>query len=323
MRRGTRLLGGLAILVGGLYLNNASWLAPAPAEGPKILSHRGVHQTFHREGLTNETCTAEQIYPPTHAYLENTLPSIEEAFRLGADMVEIDIHRTTDGEFAVFHDWTVDCRTEGRGRTIDHSMAELRALDLGYGYTADGGETYPLRGKGVGMMPTLAEVLDAFPGRAFTINAKSNNPADAEHLLTYLKGLTAPEQHFIIAGPRWTGRWRELEGPIPSTNRAEAIACVKSYLAWGWAGHVPETCETFGVGVPLDLKRLYWGWPTRLEQRTEQTAFGVMLTRKARTIGRGTGGIDSLEDLAEVPDNFSGWIMTNRIELIGPAVKGD
>ena len=35
----------------------------------------------------------------------------------------------------------------------------------------------------------------------------------------------------------------------------------------------------------------------------------------------GTSGIDTLEDLAEVPDGFAGYIWTNAVELIGPALK--
>ena len=37
--------------------------------------------------------------------------------------------------------------------------AELEALDIGHGYTADGGATFPFRGKAVGEMPTLGEAL--------------------------------------------------------------------------------------------------------------------------------------------------------------------
>ncbi len=69
------------------------------------------------------------------------------AFDAGADIVEFDVHPTTDGHFAVFHDWTLDCRTDGKGVTREHTLAELKKLDAGYGYTADGGKTYPLRGK--------------------------------------------------------------------------------------------------------------------------------------------------------------------------------
>jgi glycerophosphoryl diester phosphodiesterase len=42
-------------------------------------------------------------------------------------------------------------------------MTSLKKLDIGYGYTADGGKTYPFRGKAIGLMPTLTEVLQAFP----------------------------------------------------------------------------------------------------------------------------------------------------------------
>jgi glycerophosphoryl diester phosphodiesterase len=64
------------------------------------------------------------------------------------------VHPTTDGQFAVFHDWTLDCRTDGHGITREHSIADLKKLDIGYGYTTDGGRRYPFRGSGVGMMPT-------------------------------------------------------------------------------------------------------------------------------------------------------------------------
>src|SRR6478735_11280754 len=96
------------------------------------------------------------------------------AFAAGADIVELDVHPTTDGQFAVLHDWTVDCRTEGTGETRSHDMASLKLLDIGYGYTADNGATYPFRGKGVGMMPEFKEVLAAFPDHQFLVNYKSN-----------------------------------------------------------------------------------------------------------------------------------------------------
>ena len=323
MNRLARLVGGMFLVIVGIYLHNASWLAPQPAHGPLLLSHRGVHQTYHRDGLTNETCTAERIHPPTHTFLENTLPSIEAAFEYGADMIEIDIHATTDGEFAVFHDWTVDCRTNGRGRTIDHSMEDLRALDIGYGYTADGGETFPFRGQGIGMVPTLEEVLTTFPEGRFFLNAKSNRPDDAKLLSAYLAKLDIPYAQIdaILAGPRWVDQWRTLGMTIPATNRKEAKTCALSYLLWGWSGYVPKACAGAGIGVPLDLKRLYWGWPHRLQQRADAVSpLGVIVTGKLQSIGGGTGGVDTLEDLAELPDGYAGWVNTNRIELIGPAV---
>ena len=58
--------------------------------------------TFHMDGITGETCTAKRIYEPEHPFLENTIPSMEAAFEAGADIVELDVQPTTDGEFAAF-----------------------------------------------------------------------------------------------------------------------------------------------------------------------------------------------------------------------------
>jgi len=154
---GRGFLALIAALVIALTLNASYWSSyRAPTT---LVAHRGLAQTYHREDLDNETCTATRIYPPQHPYLENTIASMQAAFDAGADIVEFDVHPTTDGAFAVFHDWTVDCRTQGKGVTRTHTLAELKALDIGYGYTADGGKTFPFRGRGVGLMPSLDEVL--------------------------------------------------------------------------------------------------------------------------------------------------------------------
>ena len=77
----------------------------------------------------NDTCTADRINPPTHDFIENTLPSMEAAFADGADVVELDVHLTPDKVFAVMHDWTVDCRTDGKGVTEQLSIVYLKSLD--------------------------------------------------------------------------------------------------------------------------------------------------------------------------------------------------
>ncbi|MEY9094304.1 glycerophosphoryl diester phosphodiesterase [Paenibacillus sp. RC84] len=60
---------------------------------------------------------------------------MEAAFQAGADSMELDIKPTKDGQFAVFHDWTLDCRTPASGKTSDYTMAQLKELDIGYGYS--------------------------------------------------------------------------------------------------------------------------------------------------------------------------------------------
>lgn len=117
---------------------------------------------------------------------ENTLAAFDRAHALGADVVELDVRLTADGVVVVFHDETTDRITGAPGTVEGRSLAELAALDAGHSFTADGGATFPWRGRGLAV-PTLAEVLDRHPGMLFNVEAKSSDPALAAALATVLR----------------------------------------------------------------------------------------------------------------------------------------
>jgi glycerophosphoryl diester phosphodiesterase len=320
------LWGSAAILafIVGVVLYNASWFESPHGDGHiKLIAHRGVHQTFSKEGVGNDTCTVDRIYPPTHDFIENTLPSMEAAFNAGADVVELDVHLTPDKQFAVLHDWTVDCRTEGKGVTEQLDMAHLKTLDLGYGYTADGGKTFPLRGKGVGMMPTLPEVLARFPDKRFLVNFKSRRAEEGEALAK-----------LIGEHPEWrNAMWASYGGAEPTWKSTELISGLRGYTAGsvkdcaiayemtGWTGIVPDACRNAIVYVPSNFTWAIWGWPHKFTKRMEQAGSTVILIGPYESGDIGSSGIDSVEDLKAVPKNFAGYVWTNRIELIGPELK--
>ena len=81
---------------------------------------------------------------------ENTLKSIQCALDIGVDFVEIDVHRTRDGEVVVMHDESVDRTTNGTGTIRSFGLDEIRKLDAGEGE----------------VVPTLREVLELVKGRA-------------------------------------------------------------------------------------------------------------------------------------------------------------
>ncbi|MBJ7597398.1 MAG: glycerophosphodiester phosphodiesterase [Candidatus Nephthysia bennettiae] len=64
---------------------------------------------------------------------ENTLASFRSAIELGVDMIECDVHLSSDGELVVIHDHTLDRTTNGTGLVWQHTLAELRELDAGAG----------------------------------------------------------------------------------------------------------------------------------------------------------------------------------------------
>ncbi len=319
-----RMLVVAAVIAGAIWVWNASWRV-TPPEDPQVrlIAHRGVHHTFDRSNLDNDTCTAERIYPPEHTLFENTIASMQAAFAAGAEIVEIDVHPTTDGQFAIFHDWTIDCRTEGTGETRSHEMAYLRTLDIGYGYTPDGGQTYPLRGKGVGLMPSLDEVLSTMPDGRFLINYKSNDAREGDMLAA-----------LIAEHPEWRDAiWGAYGGDAP-TMRAQALIpdlavwsrralmdCLIQYVGYGWTGIVPAACRNTYVMVPINIAPWLWGWPNLFQQRMREAGSEIILLGPFEAGDPGTAGIDDLETLAAVPDTFSGYVWTNRIERIGPALK--
>lgn len=328
MRRKRLVLGIAALIAGGIYIGNASWLAPAPTGSPGVLAHRGVHQTFDAAGLTNNDCTATRINPPTNPYLENTIASMKASFAVGAAGLELDVHPTTDGEFAVFHDWTLECRTNGRGVTREQSMQYLKTLDIGHGYTADNGATFPFRGKGVGLMPTLNEVMSTFPDKRLLINVKSNDPAEADRLVDYLQGNGHPLDHrlWVYAAEPVIERLRQRAPAALLMSKKRAKSCVLGYLALGWSGHVPDSCRGNVIGVPVNLRWAYWGWPNRFLARMGEAGVEVMLAGPygqddAAAQGSGAAGISQPGQLDAVPDGFPGMILTDDIEIIGPAVR--
>ena len=314
-------LAAICLFAAFVYLNNSSLLTTPGSRAPVLLAHRGLAQTFGHKGLDANTCTAARIDPPEHPYLENTLASMEAAFRAGADVVEFDIHPTIDGKFAVFHDWTLPCRTDGKGVTREHTLAELKALDVGYGYTADGGKTYPFRGKGVGLLPSLDEVLAAFPGKRFLINIKSNDPTEGANLAERLQRLAPDDGARLMAygGNRPIDALHARLPAMPVGSNASLKRCLLGYLLTGWVGHVPPSCRMGLMLVPLNVAPWLWGWPGRFLARMQ--AAGVHVFVVGPYDGSfGTSGTDVADQLSALPEGFVGGIWTNRIDRIGAAL---
>jgi glycerophosphoryl diester phosphodiesterase len=315
---------GLAI-VGGLYLANASWLT-APAGGTaRVIAQRGVSQRYSLSPEVKEdTCTARSIFPPSHLLIDNTPPSIEAAIAAGADVVEIDIRATGDHQFVLFHDVELACRTDGSGQVFEHSVTELKALDVGYGYTADDGRSFPLRGTGVGLMPTLAEVLQRYPRQQFLVQIKDGYPGVADSLVAYLRanqlGTVDRLSFFGAAAP--LRRLGEIIPTVRTWSARSVKRCLIGYLETGWFGHVPRACDDGTIIVPVDQAGLLWGWPNRFLARMRRHRTQVMLIGKVEDFAAGQfSRLDTIEELSRVPAGFDGSIWTDQIRLIGPAVR--
>jgi glycerophosphoryl diester phosphodiesterase len=314
---------GVVAIGAGLYLVNASWLASPPSGRPTVIAQRGLHQVYGREAVDDETCTARRIPPPSHLFIDNTLPSIAAAFDLGADVVEVDVKLTKDRQFVLFHDNALECRTNGKGWVGEHTLAELKVLDVGFGYTADDGKSFPLRGRGVGLMPSLEEALTAHPKSRFLIQIKDGDRGVGDIMVACLeeRGL-AQWDRLAFFGSAWpVSRIKSLRPEAHTWTAGSTARCLSQYLGIGWTGHVPKACDAGLVMVPIAQRGFVWGWPNRFLERMRSHRTEVMLIGRIDGLsGANFSRLDTKEEIKRLPSGFDGSIWTDHVDVIGPVL---
>ncbi len=113
---------------------------------------------------------------------ENTLESFDLAAKQNSDGIELDIHLTSDGQLAVFHDETLERTTNGTGLVESYTMEKLRQFDASILHP-----TY----KGA-KISSLPEVLDFVRGTSLRLNIEIKeeripNPALVEQLAKLIR----------------------------------------------------------------------------------------------------------------------------------------
>lgn len=97
---------------------------------------------------------------------------------MDADAVELDVRRTADGVLVLMHDETVDRTTNGKGRVVDLTAAQIGALRLRAGA---GGRHAPLTDE---HPPTFEAAMSALRGRILVnLDAKADVYDDAFSVL--------------------------------------------------------------------------------------------------------------------------------------------
>lgn len=107
---------------------------------------------------------------------ENTLEAFDYSAKMGVDVLELDVHATSDGTLVVMHDATVERTTNGAGKVSQMTFETLKKLDAGFQFSIDGGQTFPFRGRKIAV-PTLEEIFAAFPETTFNIEPKQQTPS--------------------------------------------------------------------------------------------------------------------------------------------------
>lgn len=109
-------------------------------------------------------------------YPENTMLAFQKAYETVCSGIELDIHRTIDGEFVVMHDTTVDRTTNGTGVVSNLTWAYIQTLDAGSWFNPS------LAGRPDCRVPSLEQVLDEYKSKPvqLVIQIKFNGEQDVK-----------------------------------------------------------------------------------------------------------------------------------------------
>lgn len=105
-----------------MLLTVLTWAAVACAQAPSIKATL-ADPNFSR------VLACGHRGAPLHAP-ENTIPSLQHAVAMGADIIEIDVRYTRDGRWVVFHDSTVMRLTGKTGSIEQRTLDEVRELRI-------------------------------------------------------------------------------------------------------------------------------------------------------------------------------------------------
>lgn len=181
---------------------------------------------------------------------ENTIEAFRTAVDVwGADVLEMDVRRTSDGELVVLHDDTVDRTTDGEGAVSGMVWDAVAELDAGYHFIDPRGEASH-RAKGV-RIPRFEEVLESFPNTRLNVDAKA---PDAAHPLIEMVRRHDATHRVLLASEHDASRADRLgyTGPTSATRNQIRLFWILHRLPGGG----PYTPRTDALQIP-------WFWEGR------------------------------------------------------------
>jgi glycerophosphoryl diester phosphodiesterase len=162
---------------------------------------------------------------------ENTMISFQEAARVGADGIELDVHMSKDGELIVIHDETVDRTSDAKGYVRDLMYAQIRKIDASYKFK---------KKYGFCPIPALNEVLEWAAEFPLKVNIElKNNVFEYPYLemkvidLIYKLNM---KDHVILSSFNHNSIARILS--MDSTIETAILYSLQMYEPWNYAKHM-------------------------------------------------------------------------------------
>jgi len=153
---------------------------------------------------------------------EETLYAFEQAIKLGVDIIELDVHRTSDGELVLMHNKTVDETTEGKGQIKDLTLEDIKKLHPTAKWPPD--EKY----KDI-TVPTLQEVFEAFPNMRMNIEIKQKEPSLVTQFCNMIEKYNMTDKVLVASG--WNDVLHDFRRQCPDVATSASVLEVAEFQA--------------------------------------------------------------------------------------------
>jgi glycerophosphoryl diester phosphodiesterase len=260
---------------------NAYVFVPEIQRQGELVAYRGGGSLVNYDKLGKTGCNAISLKESNVKTVENTLEAVASSIAAGANVIHLNVHRTSDDQLVVFHDWTLDCATNGTGPVHKSSFEQLETIDAGYGYTFDDGSTFPFRGRGFAISK-LEEFYKRYPKHEFWLNLKNNDIRSFDTFYTYISGKKS--NHVVITSSKGIEWFRSKDSSLRLASVNSVKSCGIDYLLVGWAGIVPESCRNTILLIPPSMAKYFWGYPDRLASRLQKHDSDIYLWSKHEPI---------------------------------------
>lgn len=264
MGEGRKLIAGCLAALAMTFLA-ADFAAASPRPNPWQIGAGSIYNMAHQGG--------EVEAPSSTIYAFRT--ALEDR---GADSLEMDVNASADGHLMVMHDYYTSRITPLDAQVRELTLAELQALDAAWWFSPGHGQfnhslpvdQYPLRGVRTGdvpppegfeaedfRIPTIEEVLTAFPGVPMNIEIKTvpGEPSEsirvANLLAAVLKRRENINRQVIVASQDQAAlvRFHEL---LPSIGVSASVTSMIGLIGGGAA----ISPEPIALQVPNRLGEL-------------------------------------------------------------------
>jgi glycerophosphoryl diester phosphodiesterase len=144
---------------------------------------------------------------------ENTIAAFDNGLACGADGLELDVRRSSDGAVMVLHDATLDRTTSLRGPIADRGSAELVAAGV----------------------PRLADVLARYARTPVIVELKLNESAFAVEVIDVVRANSAVDRVCLGSfGTKVLRAARALEPRIATSASREEVrwSLYRSWIGW-------------------------------------------------------------------------------------------